>query len=86
MSGMWAKDPTAMEDQVKEVITEIRPRLQMDGGDIEFVSLGPGRALVVMVTAAGVVENRVIDVPMGLPAPRWSRPATSSPRAWSAAP
>jgi heat-inducible transcriptional repressor len=35
---------------------------------IEFVSLGPGRALVVMVTAAGVVENRVIDVPMGMPA------------------
>ncbi|MCG8357258.1 MAG: heat-inducible transcriptional repressor HrcA, partial [Kiloniellales bacterium] len=35
---------------------------------IEFVSLGPGRALVVMVTASGVVENRVIDVPMGLPA------------------
>ncbi len=28
-----------MEDQVKEVISEIRPRLQMDGGDIEFVSL-----------------------------------------------
>ena len=29
----------AMEDKVKEVISEIRPRLQMDGGDIEFVSL-----------------------------------------------
>ena len=35
---------------------------------IEFVSLGPGRALVVIVSSAGVVENRVIDVPMGLPA------------------
>jgi len=35
---------------------------------IEFVNLGPGRALVVMVTENGVVENRVIDVPMGLPA------------------
>ena len=34
---------------------------------IEFVSLGPGRALVVMVFASGVVENRIIDVPMGLP-------------------
>jgi len=33
---------------------------------IEFVHLGPGRALVVMVTADGTVENRVIDVPLGM--------------------
>jgi len=35
---------------------------------IEFVNLGPGRALVVMVTADGVVENRLIEVPPDLPA------------------
>ncbi|RYJ00168.1 MAG: heat-inducible transcriptional repressor HrcA, partial [Acetobacteraceae bacterium] len=34
---------------------------------IEFVGLGPGRALVVLVTADGRVENRVIEVPAGLP-------------------
>jgi heat-inducible transcriptional repressor len=34
---------------------------------IEFVALGPGRALVVLVTADGQVENRVIEVPAGLP-------------------
>jgi len=34
---------------------------------IEFVNLGPGRALVVMVSESGDVENRVIDVPMGMP-------------------
>jgi heat-inducible transcriptional repressor len=34
---------------------------------IEFVGLGPGRALVVLVTADGRVENRVIEVPPGLP-------------------
>ncbi len=34
---------------------------------IEFVHLGPGRALVVMVTAEGVVENRVVELPAGLP-------------------
>src|SRR4029077_4251116 len=34
---------------------------------IEFVSLGPGRALVVLVTEDGLVENRVIEVPAGLP-------------------
>jgi heat-inducible transcriptional repressor len=34
---------------------------------IEFVHLGPGRALVVLVTEDGLVENRVIEVPLGLP-------------------
>ncbi|MGC2412709.1 MAG: heat-inducible transcriptional repressor HrcA [Stellaceae bacterium] len=34
---------------------------------IEFVNLGPGRALVVLVTEDGLVENRVIEVPLGLP-------------------
>jgi heat-inducible transcriptional repressor len=34
---------------------------------IEFVSLAPGRALVVMVSESGLVENRVIEVPDGLP-------------------
>src|SRR3954467_13488605 len=34
---------------------------------IEFVHLGPGRALVVLVTEGGMVENPVIDVPLGLP-------------------
>ncbi|MGQ0662719.1 MAG: heat-inducible transcriptional repressor HrcA [Pseudomonadota bacterium] len=34
---------------------------------IEFVTLGPGRALVVMVTANGLVENRIIEVPPGMP-------------------
>lgn len=34
---------------------------------IEFVPLGPGRALVVLVQGDGRVENRVIEVPAGLP-------------------
>lgn len=34
---------------------------------IEFVALGPGRALVVLVHDDGQVENRVIEVPPGLP-------------------
>ena len=35
---------------------------------IEFVSLAPGRALVVLVTEDGSVENRVVEVPNGMPA------------------
>src|SRR5277367_1778972 len=34
---------------------------------LEFVHLGPERALVVLVTEDGLVENRVIEVPLGLP-------------------
>lgn len=34
---------------------------------MEFVNLAPGRALVVMVTEDGLVENRVVEVPLGLP-------------------
>ena len=34
---------------------------------LEFVHLGPGRGLVVLVTEDGIVENRVIEVPLGLP-------------------
>lgn len=35
---------------------------------LEFVALGDGRALVVLVDETGQVENRVIDLPVGLPA------------------
>ncbi len=35
---------------------------------IEFVNIGPGKALVVIVTEDGAVENRVIATPAGLPA------------------
>ncbi len=34
---------------------------------IEFVPLSPGRALVVLVSADGQVENRIIETPLGLP-------------------
>ena len=34
---------------------------------IEFVALGSGRALVILVGTDGQVENRVIEIPAGLP-------------------
>jgi heat-inducible transcriptional repressor len=34
---------------------------------VEFVHVGPGKALVIMVSEDGQVENRVIDTPPGLP-------------------
>lgn len=34
---------------------------------VEFVAVAPGKALVIMVSEDGQVENRVIDTPLGLP-------------------
>jgi heat-inducible transcriptional repressor len=34
---------------------------------VEFVAVRPGKALVIMVSEDGQVENRVIDTPAGLP-------------------
>ncbi len=43
------------------------PKIESPLKHIEFVALSPGRALVVMVTESGLVENRILDVPTGLP-------------------
>ena len=45
----------------------LAPKQEEPPKHIEFVPLGPGRALVVLVTESGNVENRIIDVPIGLP-------------------
>ncbi len=46
----------------------IAPKTDQPLKHLEFVSLGPGRTLIVMVTEDGVVENRVIETPLGIPA------------------
>jgi heat-inducible transcriptional repressor len=45
----------------------VAPKGEAPVRHIEFVALGPGRALVVLVAGDGQVENRVIEVPAGLP-------------------
>ena len=45
----------------------VAPKAERTLKHIEFLHLGPGRALVVLVTEDGQVENRIIDVPVGLP-------------------
>ncbi|MFN0193488.1 MAG: heat-inducible transcriptional repressor HrcA [Aestuariivirga sp.] len=45
----------------------VTPKLNARLKHIEFVNLAPGRALVILVGEDGTVENRVIDVPAGLP-------------------
>jgi heat-inducible transcriptional repressor len=45
----------------------IAPKTDKPLKHLEFVSLGPGRTLIVMVTEDGVVENRVVETPLGIP-------------------
>jgi heat-inducible transcriptional repressor len=46
----------------------VAPKTDRPLKHLEFVALGPGRTLIVMVTEDGVVENRVIETPLGIPA------------------
>ena len=45
----------------------VAPKTDIPLRHIELVSLSPGRALVVMVTESGVVENRIAEIPPGTP-------------------
>src|SRR5665213_3922990 len=45
----------------------LAPKTERPLKHVEFVPLSPGRALVVMVTEDGLVENRLIEVPLGTP-------------------
>jgi heat-inducible transcriptional repressor len=45
----------------------VAPKTERPLKHIEFVPLAPGRALVVMVTEDGLVENRLIEVSLGTP-------------------
>jgi heat-inducible transcriptional repressor len=45
----------------------VAPKTERALKHVEFVQLAPGRALVVMVTEDGLVENRIIEIPLGIP-------------------
>mgnify|MGYP001221868313 CR=1 FL=1 len=57
----------ALSGLTKQAGLVMAPKTEDPLKHIEFVNLSPGRALVVMVTESGLVENRVIEVPRGLP-------------------
>ncbi|MCB1379195.1 MAG: heat-inducible transcriptional repressor HrcA [Alphaproteobacteria bacterium] len=70
--------PRRMEDVLGEATTllsglshcagvVVAPKMNARLKHLEFVNLGPGKALVILVGEDGTVENRVIDVPRGLP-------------------
>lgn len=68
------RDITATLDRAGEMLSGLTqgaslvlaPKVEAPIKHIEFVSLAPDRALVVLVTADGQVENRVFTPPVGL--------------------
>lgn len=44
----------------------LAPKSERPFKQVEFVPLGPGRALVIVVSDNGMVENRVINLPVGV--------------------
>ena len=44
----------------------LAPKTEHPFKQVEFIPLSPGRALVVVVSSNGMVENRVIEVPVGI--------------------
>lgn len=43
---------TSMKETVERVLEELRPRIQMDGGDIELVDITPDKVVKVKLTGA----------------------------------
>jgi heat-inducible transcriptional repressor len=45
----------------------LAPKTESPLKHVEFVSLNAGRAILVLITEDGVVENRLIEIPIGIP-------------------
>ncbi len=67
LEGVLEEATTAISGLSGAAGLVVAPKTEAPLRHIEFVSLSPGRALVVLVTENGVVENRLIEVPEGLP-------------------
>lgn len=63
-----AEATTALSGLSKCASIVLAPKTEGALKHIEFVSLGAGRTLVVMVSETGQVENRLIETPLGVPA------------------
>ncbi|MDR0455818.1 MAG: NifU family protein [Treponema sp.] len=56
-----------LEEQVKDALNNVRPSLQADGGDVEFVSLaGDGTVSVKLTGACGHCPMSQMTLKMGI--------------------
>ena len=47
----------SLEDKVKETLDTIRPQLQADGGDLEYVKMEEGKVYVKLTGACGSLSS-----------------------------
>jgi heat-inducible transcriptional repressor len=66
MESVLADASQALSGLTRYAGLVVAPTVERPFRHIEFVPLSPGRALVVVVTDNGMVENRVIEVPLGM--------------------
>ncbi|HKL87115.1 MAG TPA: NifU family protein [Treponemataceae bacterium] len=58
-----------LEESVKKALNDIRPQLQADGGDLEFVSVSKeGKVLVRLTGACGSCPMATMTLKMGVEA------------------
>jgi heat shock gene repressor HrcA len=67
IEGLFETATTALSGLARCAGLVTAPKTEWPLKHIELVNLSPSRALVVIVTEAGVVENRVIETPPDLP-------------------
>ncbi|WP_046023533.1 heat-inducible transcriptional repressor HrcA [Magnetospira sp. QH-2] len=67
MEGLLEEASTTLSGLTHCAGLVMAPKTESPLKHIEFVALSPGRVLVVMVAENGLVENRVIEVPLDLP-------------------
>jgi len=66
MEGLLEDATTALSGLSRCAGLVFAPKTESPLKHIEFVHLSPGRALVILVTENGVVENRVVEIPADL--------------------
>ena len=65
LSNILTRAGSVLSGLTKSASLVLAPKIEAPIKNIEFVSLSPERALAVLVTADGMVENRVFEPPLG---------------------
>ena len=65
LSNILTRAGSVLSGLTKSASLVLAPKIEAAIKHIEFVSLSPERALAVLVTADGMVENRVFEPPLG---------------------
>ncbi len=68
VEGLLEKATATLSGLAQCASLVVAPKTDTPLKHIEFLHLSPGRALVILVTEQGVVENRIMEIPTDLPA------------------